>query len=308
MRKIIGLILLGLGSFLLITAVLATVYLPGVVKKTPLDTNSTTILTGEAQRRDADTGQLAAAVPIRVTNITQADGDKSDDDVIVFVNGSCVVENADGDTPDCVDGTDPRLVSATEATFATDRKTGLAVDNADYLPDADVQYEGLVNKWPFDAEKKDYEYFDATIEQPVEAVYVGTEDTKGLETYHFKVDIDEEPLEIAEGVQGTYSNEINIWIDPLTGTIVNQTQDQQRYLDDGTQVLNLQAAFTDEQIEEDVASTEDNRSRLDLITGTVPIVGYSAGALALIAGIALLLTARGRREQTTPVHRDRVTV
>ena len=244
MRKIIALILLGLGSFLLVTAVLATVWAPGVVKKTPIDINTTTVLSGEAQRLDSATGELGDPVDIRIVSITQADGDASDDDVVVFLAGSCVVENEDGNAPDCVDGEDPRLVTADENTFATDRVTALAVDNGDYLPDDSEQYEGLVNKWPFDAEKKTYPYWDGTIGEPVDAVFDGTETIEGVDTYRYKINIEDAPIEVAEGVDGTYTNEVIIWVEPQTGAIQNQSQNQQRYLEDGTQVLNLQAEFT----------------------------------------------------------------
>ena len=123
MQKVIRLVLLGLGSFLLVTAVLTTVWAPGVVKKTPVDINNKTLLSGVAQRLDAETGELGAPNDIRIVSITQSDADKSDDDVVVFLSGSCVVVNEDGSAPDCVDGEDPRLVTADETTFATDRVT-----------------------------------------------------------------------------------------------------------------------------------------------------------------------------------------
>lgn len=306
MQKIIRLVLLGLGSFLLVTAVLTTVWAPGVVKRTPIDVNSKTVLLGEAQRLDAETGELGAASDIRAVRITQADSKKSDDDVAVFVSGSCVVVNEDGNAPDCVDGEDPRLVTASESTFATDRVTGLAVDNGDYLPDAPVQFEGLVNKWPFDAEKKTYPYWDATLGEPVDAVFEGTETIEGVDTYRYKANVDEAPIEVAEGVDGTYTSEVIVWIEPKTGSIQNQSQDQQRYLANGTQVLNLQAKFSPEQLKEDAADTKDSMRQLTLVTRTVPIVGFVAGTLCLLAALALFLRARSssqpsgrrRREKT----------
>lgn len=306
MRKIIGLVLLGLGSFLLVTALLAMVWAPGVVKKTPIDVNTTTVLSGEAQRLDPETGELGDPSDIRIVSITQADGDKSDDDVVVFLSGSCVVVNEDGNAPDCVDGEDPRLVTADENTFATDRVTALAVDNGDYLPEGSEQYEGLVNKWPFDAEKKTYPFWDGTVGEPVDAVFDGTETIEGVDTYRYKVNIDEAPVEVAEGVEGTYTNEVTIWVEPKTGAIQNQSQDQQRYLADGTQVLNLQAQFTPEQLKKSAADAEDDMSLLNLVTRTVPIVGLVAGSLCLLAALALLLmgrsssgsAARGKREKT----------
>ncbi len=54
-RKWFGLVLLGLGAFLLVVGTLCVTWAPEVVKKTPLDVNQTTALDGtvaEARRRD----------------------------------------------------------------------------------------------------------------------------------------------------------------------------------------------------------------------------------------------------------------
>jgi len=307
-RKVFGPILLGLGAFLLVVAILAITWMPGVVKKTPLDVDNTTRLSGEAQRFDGST--LGSPVPISIMSLTQADADASDDKVVVFVNGSCVVENVDGNAPDCVDGDDSRLVSASEDTFATDRVTALAVPNGKYVPEGTVQHEGLVNKWPFDAEKKTYPYWDGTVGKAVDAEYVDTKDFDGVETYHYRINIDNEAIEIAEGTPGTYTNEVNIWVEPRTGDILNQSQDQQRYLADGTQVLNLQAEFTDAQIKTSTDGAKSNLRMLDLLLTWVPIVGFVGGALAIIAGILLTLSARRDRGQdaTPAVSREKSSV
>ncbi|MBA2952383.1 DUF3068 domain-containing protein [Nocardioides sp. CGMCC 1.13656] len=304
MRKVFGPILIGLGAFLIVVAIMAIAWMPGVVKKTPLDVDNTTRLSGEAQRFDGTA--LGSPVPISIMSLTQADADASDDNVVVFVNGSCVVENTDGNAPDCVDGEDPRLVSASEDTFATDRVTAEAVPNGDYVPEGTVQHEGLVNKWPFDAEKKTYPYWDGTLGRAVDAEYVDTKDFDGVETYHYKVVIEDEAIEIAEDTPGTYSNEINIWVEPRTGDILNQSQDQQRYLEDGTQVLNLQAEFTEDQIKKSTDGAKDNLRMLDVMLDWVPIAGFVGGALAIVAGILLLLSSRRREagaSSTKPEHR-----
>jgi hypothetical protein len=304
-QKIIRLILLGLGSFLLATALLSTLWAPGVAKKTPTDINNKTVLSGEAQRLDAATGELGSPVPIRITSITQADGDKSTDKVVVFKAGQCVVENADGDAPDCVDGEDPRLVSADENNFATDRVSGLAVKNGSFVPADSVQYEGLVNKWPFDAEKKTYPYWDGTVGEALDAVFDGTETIEGVDTYRYKINVDKAPIEVAEGVDGTYTNEVVIWVEPKTGAIQNQSQNQQRYLENGTQVLNLQAEFTPEQIKKSAEDTKDSMGLLTLITRTVPLIGFIGGGLCLVAALVLFLMGRGSSEPQVRGKRER---
>ena len=296
MRKIIGWVLLGLGAFLLVTGLMATLWAPGQVERTPLDTDSTTYLSGDADKLNPATGETEA-IEVKATSVTKADSKRSDDEVIVFVNTTCLVID-EGDVPDCVDAEDPgaRLVSATSDVFATDRSDAKAV-NGQYLPAGAEEKEGLVNKWPFNAEKKDYSYWDGLLGAPVTAAYDSTESLDGLETYKYHVLLEETPAEVVEGVQGIYSQDKYIWIEPRTGAIVNQSYHEVRELEDGTTVLDMNIGFTEEQVAAGIKTAEENKGRLDLITGTVPLVGFIGGLLALLAGAFLVFA--GRRDEKT---------
>lgn len=294
MSKVISWVLLGLGAFLLMVAVLATVWAPGVMKKTPLDVNSTTYLTGNAEMIDVSEGGTNE-FPVKVTSVTKTDSEASTDDVVVFQGTTCVVNTSGGETPDCVKGDDERLVSASEDAFATDRKTALAVPNqGKFVPDPVEGREGLQNKWPFDAEKKDYLYWDGMLGRAVDATYVGSEEIDGLEVYTYEVSISEEPAEVSDGIQGLYSTDKTISVEPNTGSIVNQTQHEVRTLEDGTTLLDLQVAFTDEQVESGVEDAKSNVSSLKLIGSTVPLIGFILGPILLIVGLVMLVT-QGRR-------------
>ena len=237
MRRTVGFILLGLAGFLVTAAVLALVWVPGQVKKTPLDANVTTKLTGNATVLPTGAGSAVKAI-----QRTVADGTASTSDVVVFDNFSCLVQDPDGTTPDCVDDTDPdkRLVTAETDHFATNRVTALAVNDEQYVGVNAVPHEGLVNKFPFDVEQKTYPFWDGVVGRAVEAKYQGAEDIDGLPTYKFNVVLTEEPAEISEGISGTYSDDLTMWIDQGTGSIIDQTDKQVRKLDDGTPVLDLE--------------------------------------------------------------------
>jgi hypothetical protein len=290
-RKIIGWVLLGLGAFLLVTGLMATFWAPGQVERTPLDTDSTTYLSGDADKLNPATGEVEA-IDVKATSITKADSKRSDDDVIVFVNTTCLVID-EGDVPDCVDAEDPegRLVSASSDVFATDRQTAEAV-NGKYLPAGAEEKEGLVNKWPFNAEKKDYQYWDGLLGAPVTAAYDSSETLDGLETYKYHVLLEEVEADVVEGVQGIYSQDKFIWIEPRTGAIVNQSYHEVRELEDGSTVLDMQIGFTEEQIAEGIETAKDNKSQLDLVTDTLPLVGFIGGLLALLAGGFLVFASR----------------
>lgn len=291
MRKGFGIGLTVLGGFLVTLAVLAQLWAPGRLMKTPLDVDSTTLLDGTAQLSDGTGG--TDEFPVKAFSVTRADSERSDGDVVVFQNSSCLVKD-EGDIDECVSAGDPqeRLISASTDNFATDRRTAMAVDDPKYLPPSAEDKEGLINKWPFEAEKKDYEYWDGYAAAPVKATYEGTETVDGVEVYVYKALVSDVPIEITDGVQGTYSTDKTLWIEPTTGTIVNQFEQQERLDEDGNTFLSLDFGFTDEQVADNAKESGDNASSLKLIKDTVPLIGYIVGIPALLIGIALQLMRR----------------
>ena len=297
MRKIIGWVLLALGTFLVVIGLMAAIWAPGQVKRTPLDTDSTTRLAGTADKLNPGTGEVES-LQVKATSVTKADSEHSDDEVIVFVSSTCLVID-EGDVPDCVDADDPekRLVSASTDVFATDRSDGTAV-NGSYVPPSAEEKEGLVNKWPFDAEKKTYPYWDGMLGETVDAEYDGTETIDGLETYRYHVLVEEEPAEVVTDVDGIYSQDKFIWIDPVTGAIINQTQHEVRELTDGSTLLDMQLDFTEDQVSANAEDAQDNGGLLTLLTKTVPLIGLIGGVLALLVGAFLVFAGRGRKAES----------
>lgn len=293
MRKLAP-VLLGLGAFLLVAGMVALLWAPGVVKRTPLDVDTTTRLSGEAARLDTATGELGDALPVVATSITKSDSEASTDDYVVMTSSQCLV--VDEDEPgDCVDGSDERLVTASTDVFATDRVTAEAVNDVEGLPADAEPHEGLVNKWPFDPAEETYPYWDGTAGEAVEADFDRTETVNGLDVNVYKVEVSDVPIEVAEGVEGTYDDVKEIWVDQVTGAIIHQIDDQQRYLADGTQALDLQLSFTDEQVDANVKDAESNISSLRLVTFWIPVIGIVGGALLLFAGLVLLVRGNRRR-------------
>lgn len=293
MRKIVGWVVLALGAFLLVAGLVANYWAPDVVKKTPLDVNSTTHLEGTATKLNPTTGELED-LAVKATSVTQADSEASSEDTVVFVNKTCLVID-EGDVPDCVDAKDPRkrLINASFDVFATDRVTAQSVSTKAVPADA-AEHEGLVNKFPFDVQRQDYEYWDGMLGQAVPATFDGTEKIDDLETYRFKVSIPRTEAEVVDGIDGFYTQEKTIWVEPSTGSIVNQQQSETRTTAEGDTLLELDLAFTDEQVEQSVTDAKDSVDRLGLITSTVPMVGIIGGIVALLIGLALVLSGRRR--------------
>lgn len=293
MRKILGWVVLTLGAFLLVAGLVANYWAPDVVKRTPLDVDSTTRLEGTATKLNPATGELED-LDVKATSVTQVDSEASSEDTVVFVNTTCLVVD-EGDVPDCVNAKDPqkRLINASSDVFATDRVTAEAVAT-DAVPADAAKHEGLVNKFPFDVQRTGYEYWDGLLGEAVPATFDGTEDLHGLETYRFRVSVPRTEAEVVSGIDGFYTQEKTIWVEPRTGSIVNQEQSETRTTAEGDTLLELDLAFTEEQVEQGVADAKGSVDQLRLLTSTVPTVGIAGGIVALLIGLVLVVAGRRR--------------
>jgi hypothetical protein len=288
MRRVLGNILLGLAGFLGIIAVLLMVYAPGKVKVTPLNIDSSTRLTGTAAALPS-----GAKGPIKALNRTVVDSAASTDEVVVFDTFTCLIQ-APADGPECVDGKDPqkRLITASSDRFATDRSTALAVEDGSEFG-ADGGHKGLINKLPFDAEQTTYAYWDGLLGRTVDLAFDGEEEIEGLNTYRYTIDIPATKAEISKGIPGTYQDQKTIWFDPATGSPIKQEEHQVRSLPDGTKVLDITLAYTDEQVSKNVADAKANGSKLGLISKGPLFAGILA-LLALVGGVFALMGASRR--------------
>ena len=104
----------------------------------------------------------------------------------------------------------------------------------------------------------------------VDIDYQGTETLFGLETYEFSYTVKDEPIEVAEGIPGTYDNIVTVWVDPKTGSIVKSGQDQQRFLEDGTPALDIQLIGTDDTVKEAVDEAKTAGKSLTILLTVAP--------------------------------------
>lgn len=292
MQKVLGTTLIAVGAFLVVVAVLAQFYAPQRLMKTPLDVSSTTRLSGEGTLYAAGEG---TTFPAKAVSITHADSAKSDGEVVVFSNSTCLVKD-EGSVPDCVSADDPgnRLVTAGTDSFATDRHTAVAVNDPKYLPAEAGRHEGLVNKFPFQTEKKTYDFWNGTTDSLDKAESTGERRINGLTTYAFDVTVKDAPIEIAAGVPGTMTSDKTMWVEPVTGSIIDQTEHQVRTTDEGDPVLDLSLRFTPETVAANVKAAKDNVSQLRLVSQIVPLAGYLLGIPFLLVGLFLQL--RGKQK------------
>lgn len=257
-RSWLSLLLLFLGAFLLTVGAVSRFWAADAAERTPLDSYNRTYLTGEADKLDPATGEVPH-FPVKITNITQVDADRSTDDVVVFVTSTCVNQDVD-DPPDCLTDEDPRMISVSQSNFATDRHTAEAVNDPRYVV-TDPPVTGLVNKWPFNTEKKDYEIWDDLTASAVPAVYQGTSEIQGVEVYQFDATIADAPIDLGNDIDGIYNLNESWWVDPRTGKIVDQqVHDVRTLADGGDTALDLTARYTADTVKTNVDDTKSSTS------------------------------------------------
>ncbi len=197
-----------------------------------------------------------------------------------------------------------------------------------------LPHEGLSYRFPFDTEKKTYPYFDPIAQQAYDANYSGEEDVNGLTAYKFTQNVGYdadgelvEPVRYASlydddadsqataparlwGVEGDpeeqitmsryYAAQRTFWVDPVSGTILKQTDRAYHYY--ARDALEPEVTFADysvttneESVEAQVAAAKDERDRVALWGRILPITFTALGLIALVGG-ALLGTFSLRAE------------
>lgn len=199
---------------------------------------------------------------------------------------------------------------------ALDRKTAAFVPwSKQYLDDGTgqkVEFKGNEYQFPFDSQKQNYPYFDENIKTTVTAAYKGEENIDGLDTYHYQVTVPTTPLTLPQDqvaalseafankssdVDVVYSDTRDIWVDPVTGLVVNLTDKPYKALtkqSDGStiQVL-LDGTFVtnDATIKAAVDSASHNGTQLKVLKIYAPVAFGIIGLILLLVGF-LLLRAR----------------
>jgi hypothetical protein len=327
MRRVAGILLVTLGAFGITLGLLLPTVVFDRLAVAPLDPDTETVAQG-TNMTVFYPGELASGGnPIRtdatvtarriVSGRYDAPEVKLNGDVALWRVG-LVVEDERG-----------TLISAVEQWVCVDRRTAQGLSDCEQqkiddgtTESTDVDQSGLQYKFPFNTERKDYEFFDVTLRKALPISYDGEESVNGLTTYRFVQKIEPVKLEAREvpgslfGAAGTisvdrmYQNTRRIWVEPRTGQIVKGEEEQKQYLRGPNNrefvVLGGTLAWTPQTVQRQVDSARDASDQLVLLTRTGPIVLWTVGGLMVIGGLLLLLMKpgaprsrhRGRRTST----------
>ncbi|MEV7004814.1 DUF3068 domain-containing protein, partial [Streptomyces sp. NPDC093982] len=181
MRKLpspISLALLGVGVFLLVLAPLLAWYVEPRVKRMPINTDLTTVLTGTGSYFDEDSVSVKDNQKITFTRRVLGDVADSERSGYAIVDMSSTV-----DTPKTLPLKDPRRsLEWTKERFVVDRATNRPVHCCGEEP----TYEGEAYlKFPFDVQRRAYRWWDSTLGGTVLLRFDGTKKIQGYEGYRF---------------------------------------------------------------------------------------------------------------------------
>jgi hypothetical protein len=204
MLRLAALGIIGLGSALLIAALLLSTYTAGKIRKIPLDIDQTLVASGTGTALDPaslSAGQggkfiVDKNVPL-VSQQAMTVEAPANAEVVTFQVGT-TVRRSDKQK-------DNGLLLAMVDTVTLNRSTAEAVSD-DERPGGSVQkprtisddkpptnialpHEGLSYRFPFNTEKQSYAYFDPIAQKAFDANYDGEDDVNGLTTYRFKQNV-----------------------------------------------------------------------------------------------------------------------
>ena len=306
MRRAIGLVLLGLGVFLLVLAPALKWYAYPELAKIPQDQNSGTVATGVGTYYDPAIGEIKGAnlVATRAVRGDVPAAANAGDDTAVW-NVFTRIERLE----------DSHLVTARTDRVAMDRRTAMAKDCCGSAPDR----RGVTYTFPIPTEKKSYPYYDTSVADDFPAKFAGTDTIKGLQVYHFVVTI--EPLQIGEPrtVPGAlvgepskptvtaavyYSNVRDIWVEPTTGVVIKGTEQLLQTLrtdgvEDKATLVDVTLTFDDKTQTTQADTARDARTQIIQLSRYGPLLLLLVGALLVVGGLLLL------RSPSPPVGRRR---
>ena len=186
-----------------------------------------------------------------------------------------------------------------------------------------LRHDGLSYRFPFHTEKKTYPYFDPIAQKAFDVNYESQEDVNGLTTYRFTQNVGYNPDgklaapvkypslyagdedgkvttsaamwgvggDPAEQVTMTryYAAQRTFWVDPVSGTIVKQTDHANHYfardpLKPEVTLADYRVTSNEDTVEAQVNAARDERDRLALWSRVLPITFTAVGLISLIGG------------------------
>ncbi|MFG3429057.1 DUF3068 domain-containing protein [Streptomyces californicus] len=317
----LSLVLLGAGVFLLVLAPLLVHYVQPHAKRTPIDTDATTVFTGTGSYFDTSEVETVEDRTITITRRVRGDVADSEKSGHAVWDVSTSVDH-DGTLP----ASDPRdALQWTLERWVTDRSTNEPVHCCEESPTFDGE---AYLKFPFDVERRSYRWWDSTLGGVVRLAYAGEREVQGYSGYLFRGEVEPARTGVRQvpGVlvgrkktpqvlaEEWYSNSgIELVVDRRTGRIINAAIGPKKTLrapgskKDAVVLLESgRVEFTEETQRAQVELASADSDRLALLGTTAPAGAAAVGGVLALAGVVLLV--RGRRPEPDAENTHMVTI
>jgi hypothetical protein len=312
MRRVTGLILSGLGIVLIAAAVLLPTVVSSQIVKFPLNENTTATLAGTGVSYFSQVKLVPkTGVTVRATYTIKGDAAAG--------NSSTAVWN---ETSSVRDVTNNLPVDTQTRRFAFNRRTAELVGccGANVNGNAAIHQTGLVGYvFPIGTQKQTYQVFDTTLNRAVPFTYAGTAEVDGISTYMFTENAG--PTQVTTitvpgaffGLKAKtvtlpeiYQIHLIYWVDPETGALLNVNEDEKVTLQNPATGATVAVLFDGDLVATPATVTEvvnldsSGRTELSLLDAILPLVAGIVGAVALIAGVVLLVRKPRRNAGAEP--------
>lgn len=309
-----SLVLLGLGTFLLVLAPLFAWYVQPRAAVNPVDIDTTAVYTGRGSVFDLEQVETVPDQKITITQRVRGNVGESER------SGNAVWDvTTSVDTDKSLPAADPHdALSFTPHRWVLDRRTTKPVRCCEAKPH--IEGEAYL-KFPFDVQKRSYQWWDNTLGDTVVMRYRGTEKVQGYTGYRFTasvpptrsgtrmvpgsiVGLPDRPQVLAEE---WYSNHgVELVVDQRTGRVVYARTSPRQTLrapggkTDAAVLLDAEKGveFTDGTQREAVRQAKRDSGQLRLVGETLPVGAAVAGSLLAAIGAALVI--RGRKVAEGP--------
>ena len=303
MRRVLGVVLTGLGAFLLVLALLFRFYLPGQVIKFPLNEYTVSDLTGtNVTYFSNQTLAEVTGATVRAVNTVQGDVAAGSSSTAVWNDITGVFDITNGPSP----GT-PMAYSSERIAF--DRRSGLVVNCCGAaIGTKHVNMSGQEFVWPIGTQKQNYQIFDTTLLKPETVKFTGTSTVNGMNVDVFVEHVVNQQfttVTLPGSLVGTSQPTATLpedltatntyYVDPGSGSPLKVVQDQNEFLRNpttGTTALTLlhgTLTTTPKSIAAAAKTAKSSDTEIAWVQDIGPLIGGIAGLLLLVLGILLIL-------------------
>ncbi len=303
MRRIIGLVATGLGTFFIVAALLIHFVIVGQALKFPLGVYRVLIYQGNnvSYFSQASLNEISGAT-VRLTQTLRGDVSAGNTNVSVW-----------DEFTSTYDTTNHVQVQYSQSRIAFDRRTGVLISccGAAVGTDTHIDFAGQGVEFPMNSQKQTYNVFDTTLLKAVPADYAGQATVDGLSAYKYVATV--APTKVGtQSVPGSllgstassvslgqfYQSTTTFYVDPVTGTIVNLNENEHVGLRDSTGTeriveFNGDLAMTPATVQSQVNIAKSGDTETSAVSTIVPLTAGILGVVLLVLGIVLVLISRG---------------